>query len=197
MTCLRGHAVRGPMIGTQQAYVLVRDWLGTPPAALDRELALADLARRYLVGHGPASDRDLAKWAGLPLTEIRRGLAAIAPQLRDRADGLAELAVGGTDAGELPAPRLLGSFDPVLLGWASRDSILGPHHRRIVTTNGVFRPFALVGGRAAALWTWAGGEVAVDAFTDLPGEAQAALAADAADIRRFLATEASDPGLLE
>ncbi len=92
LACLRGIAVRGPMLGAQHAYVLVRDWLGEPPRALDHDVALAELARRYLAGHGPASDRDLAKWAGLPLGQVRRGLTAIAAELRDRPDGLAQLA---------------------------------------------------------------------------------------------------------
>ena len=63
---LRGVSVRGPMAGPEQAYVLARDWLGPPPA-LDRDAALGWLARRYLAGHGPATERDLAKWSGLPL----------------------------------------------------------------------------------------------------------------------------------
>jgi hypothetical protein len=32
----RGRIVRGPMIGADHAYVLVRDWLGAPPAPVDR-----------------------------------------------------------------------------------------------------------------------------------------------------------------
>ena len=49
-----------------------------PPAGVDRDAALAELARRYLRGHGPACDRDLAAWSGLPLRDARAGLAAIA-----------------------------------------------------------------------------------------------------------------------
>ena len=79
LASLRGISVRGPMIGKQHAYVLARDWLGAPPAAPDRDAALAWLARRYLAGHAPATDRDLAKWAGLPLREARRGLAPSRP----------------------------------------------------------------------------------------------------------------------
>lgn len=80
---LRGLIVRGPMAGREHAYALVRDWL--PAAApVDRDRALAELARRYLTGHGPASDRDLARWAALPLRDARAGLAAIAGELRDR-----------------------------------------------------------------------------------------------------------------
>ena len=85
-----GILVRGPMVGRQHAYVLARDWLG-PPAPVDRSAALAELARRYLVGHAPADDRDLAKWAGLPLRDARAGLTAIASELEEREDGLLQL----------------------------------------------------------------------------------------------------------
>ncbi len=67
LASLRGIAVRGPMVGAQHAYVHVREWLGARPPEPEPEVALAWLARRYLAGHGPASDRDLAKWAGIPL----------------------------------------------------------------------------------------------------------------------------------
>lgn len=46
------------------------------PRLLDRDDALAELARRYFAAHGPATDRDLAYWATLTLTDVRRGIAA-------------------------------------------------------------------------------------------------------------------------
>ena len=191
LASFRGLVVRGPMIGNEHGYALVRDWLGTPSGAAraagldaDRDTALAELARRYLAGHGPATDRDLAKWAGLPLRDARRGLAAIAAELDQRADGLVHLA-GRRPAAALPPPRLLGSFDPVLHGWASREPILGAH-QGIVTVNGIFRPFALVDGRAVATWTLSAGQVAVQPFAPLAARQTAALDADAADVKRFL-----------
>ena len=186
LASLRGIAVRGPMVGAQHAYVSVRDWLGMPPPALDRELALAELARRYLAGHGPASDRDLAKWAGLPLGQVRGGLRAIAGELRERPDGLAELAAASQDQVSMPPPRLLGAFDAVLLGWESRDSVLGGKPG-VVTMNGLFRPFALVDGRAAGIWAYSAGQVTLDLFGPLSADTDAALAAEARDVARFLA----------
>jgi len=183
LASMRGATVRGPMIGAQHAYVHVRDWLGRPPHALDLDVALAELARRYLAGHGPATDKDLAKWAGLPLGQVRRGLAAIAAELRDRPDGLAELAAAAP-AEHLPSPRLLGAFDPVLLGWADRAPILGKH-QQVVTVNGLFRAFALVDGRAAATWSWAARHVVMSRFAELPEHVEAALAAEARDVQRF------------
>ena len=191
LASLQGIAVRGPMIGAQHAYVHVREWLGSPPPGLEEDIALAELARRYLAGHGPAADRDLAKWAGLTVGRARRGLAAIGAELRDRPDGLAELPAGTGVPDGLPGPRLLGAYDPVLLGWSSREPILGPH-RHIVTVNGLFRPFALVQGRAAGMWAWSGGQVALEPFTELPADVMAALAAEARDVRRFLSAGA-DP----
>jgi len=186
LASLQGNVVRGPMIGGQHAYVHVRDWLGDPSPLPDPEVALGWLAQRYLAGHGPASDRDLSKWAGITLGEARRGFSEISASLRDRADGLAQLARGPQPDPELPGARLLGPFDPVLLGWASREPVLGDHEG-IVTVNGLFRPFILVAGRAAGTWTWTGGQVKLDLSGTLPAEATAELAAEAADIRRFLA----------
>jgi hypothetical protein len=185
LASLRGIAVRGPMVGAQHAYVSVRDWLGPPPHAFDRDVALAELARRYLVGHGPASDRDLAKWAGLPLGQVRRGLRAIATELRERPDGLAELAAPARDQMSLPPPRLLGAFDAVLLGWESRDPVLGAQ-RGVVTVNGLFRPFAMVDGRAAGIWAYSGGRVTLEPFAPLSADTEADLAAEARDVARFL-----------
>jgi hypothetical protein len=150
-------------------------------------VALAELARRYLAGHGPASDRDLARWAGVPLGMARRGLAQIASLLADRPDGLADLATRAESA-DLPAPRLLGGFDPVLLGWISREPILGDH-QDVVTVNGLFRPFAIVDGEAAGTWSWRDGNVMLKPFETLPPGVQSALAAEARDVQRFLGSQ--------
>ena len=152
---LLGVVVRGPIVGRQHAYVLVRDWLGEPPE-VDRDAALAELARRYLRGHGPASDRDLAKWAGLPLRDARAGLGAIASEIEEAEDGAVRLRGTGAGSARMPPPRLLGAFDPSLVGWSSREEIVGAHGPRIVT-GGIFRPFAMAGGRAVAVWKWAAG----------------------------------------
>lgn len=183
LAALRGIAVRGPTVGKQHAYVLVRDWLGAAPS-IDREKALAELARRYLVGHQPATDRDLAKWAGLPLRDARAGLAAIAGEIEAGEDGLLRL-TKWLEPAELPPPCLLGAFDPVLLGWTSREGILGPH-TQLVTRNGIFHPFAMAKGRAVAKWGFPAGRVTLEPLERLPVKVAAALEADAAEVASFL-----------
>jgi hypothetical protein len=187
---LHGIAVRGPMIGNQHAYVLARDWLGET-APVDRDVALAELARRYLLGHGPADDRDLAKWSGLPLRDARAGLKAIGSELQERPDGLVDLTKRSRVA-RPPSPRLLGAFDPLLLGWASREPILGSH-KELVTVNGLFRPFALVGGKAVASWTMPERTVVLKPFGEIVRRDIAGLAADASDVARYLGIEKPSP----
>jgi len=184
LAAVQGVAVRGPMVGKDHAYVLVRDWL-EPAKPVDRDVALAELARRYLVGHAPADDRDLAKWAGLPLRDSRAGLAAIAKELVEREDGLVHLAACPPVA-EIPAPRLIGAYDPVLLGWTSREAIIGPH-THLVTNNGLFRPFAMVDGRAVATWKLNSGKVTIEPLGKVTKKAMASLEIDAADVERFMA----------
>ena len=183
LASIRGLIVRGPMLAGKQAFVLVRDWIGEP-AAVDRGRALAELARRYLTGHGPADEKDLAWWAGLPLRDARDGLDAIAGDLDQREDGLVDLK-GRSEASALPEPRLLGPFDPILLGWRSRELILGEDAPRVVS-GGIFRAFALVRGRAAATWKLSRNDVELEPFGRLSKAERSALATEADDVRRFL-----------
>lgn len=184
LAALLGHVVRGPIADGEQAYVLVADWLGPQPA-VDREQALAELARRYLAGHGPAEDRDLARWAGIALRDARTGLRAIAGELTDE-HGLVDLARRAAPD-ELPPPLLLGPFDPLLLGWRSRADLFGADaDAGSVARHGMVRAVALIDGRPRATWTLAGGVIEFRAFTSIGDEEADALRTDADDVLRFL-----------
>lgn len=171
LAALRGHVVRGPMLGKEQAYVLARDWL-PKPERLDRDVALSRLAARYLAGHVPATDRDLAVWSGLPLRDARRGLASVR---------MPEPVGAG-----VPKPVLLGAYDPLLHGWASREWVLGAHQGTVVS-GGLFRPFALVQGRGVATWRLVDGDVALAPYADVGAADRRALDADARRVLRYLA----------
>jgi hypothetical protein len=204
---LQGVCVRGPMVGKEHAFVSTRDWLGpeltlrtgsgwtpgrTSPQFVRegvhplpvRTASLKELAHRYLVGHGPATDADLARWAGLPLRDARAGLAAISRHTVELGDGLLDLRKR-EELAPLPEPRLLGAFDPLLLGWASRDDVIGAH-QGLVTTNGIFRPFALVKGRAVSTWRFTKGKVQIEHLEKVTKKAVGRLEADAAAVEAFL-----------
>jgi hypothetical protein len=169
LATLRGICVRGPMVAREQAFVLVRDWL---PASkpVDRDVALRELGRRYQLAHADSDERDLAKWAGITLGDARRAWGP-APAV---------------DPAPLPAPRLLGGYEEILMGWVSRAWVLGDH-KGVVTMNGIFKPIALVKGRAVATWVMPRGRVALAPFAPLPASVTKALVKDADDVDVFLA----------
>jgi hypothetical protein len=179
-----GEVVPGPIRDGVQHIALWRDWLGEPQAPPPRDAALAELARRYLRGHGPATDRDLASWSGLALRDARAGLAAIAGEL-ERAGGMVDLARRPEPQSRLP-PRLLGAFDPYLLGWRERTFAVAPEHaRRVHPGGGILRAVALANGRAVGTWSRRGGAIALAAFEPLADRVAAALRREALAIEGF------------
>jgi DNA glycosylase AlkZ-like len=188
---LEGRIIRGPFRGAEQAFVLTRDWLGQEPPALpaaDRSSALAELARRYVDGHGPASAADLALWSGLPLRDAVAGLEGAAGSVREVRGGLVEPVSRRRAVRELP-PRLLPAFDAYLLGWKDRTYSVPAERVAEVRLGGIIRPVALVEGFAVGTWATrrSGPRMAVDLeYWENVGEAaRAALEAEAADVVRF------------
>jgi uncharacterized protein YcaQ len=191
----RGVAVLGPVRDGERAFALARDWLGTAPEvplpAERRDAALAELARRYLRGHGPATAADLAAWAGLPLRDARAGLRAIGAELAEAGpDGLVDLAGRPEPPPEALAARLLPAFDPYLLGWKDRGfAVPAAHAKRVHPGGGMLRAVATSDG--VAVGTWAARRrgdalaVEVEPFGRLGGELAAALDREAADVARF------------
>jgi Winged helix DNA-binding domain len=183
LAALRGVAVLGPDGG--RAFALARDWVPSPPAP-DRDTALGELARRYLAAHGPATEADLATWAGLPVRDARAGLARVRG-LVERGDGLVDLARREAPAARIE-PRLLGPFDPYLLGWRDRAfAVEAAHAKRVYPGGGMLRAVATVGGRVVGTWTRPRGRVTVDLLEPIRPADGAALSRDARAVERFLA----------
>jgi hypothetical protein len=172
------------MDGNEQLFVLVDDWIGGPRR--QPEDALAELAGRFFRGHGPATLKDLVRWAGLKAAEARAGLAAVR-------DDLARLEVDGVEHFLDPAtPDLLAAhrreargtfllpgFDEFVLGYADRSAVLDPEFagRIVPGGNGVFRPTVVHDGRIVGTWQWTGRgakrTVTATPFTSWPGGVEA------------------------
>jgi hypothetical protein len=70
----------GRPLEDEHTYALFADRV--PEAArLELSEALGELALRYFTGHGPATERDMAYWATLTLTDVRRGLDVVGDRL--------------------------------------------------------------------------------------------------------------------
>jgi hypothetical protein len=201
----RGLICRGPdRPGEEPTYVLLDDWAPDAPA-LDRDQALTELARRYLGGYGPASRADFTAWSGLPAADtgqawdliagetvpvIAAGPELASPELAGTELASTELAArpGAPLDTPAPQPRLLGHFDPLLMGYRDRDLVLDPAHtRRIQAGGGFVQPTVLAEGRVAGTWRLdrRTGRLVVEPFTPLTTATRDALAGEAADIGRF------------
>jgi hypothetical protein len=192
LAALRGVLVLGPVRAGAPIFAATNDWLGVDIAAqvrnVDRDAALAELARRFLAAHGPASAHDLAAWSGLGLRAARAGLGAIGAELTELADGLVDRARRSPSTAVVPA-RLLPAFDPYLLGWKDRSfAVPARWARKVHPGGGVLRATATVDGSAVGTWTARRRDdrlhIDIDGFASLDEHA-GALRDEAADVARF------------
>lgn len=155
-----GTLVLGPMAGGEQLFVLLAEWVPAP-RRLERDEALGELALRFFRSHGPATVKDLVRWAGVLVRDVKAGLAVAGDRLAPlEVDGVAHWMDPGTP-GRLAACRaeaervlLLPGFDELVLGYADRTcTVPAAFADRIVPgNNGVFRPTVVSAGRAVATW---------------------------------------------
>ncbi len=163
--------------------------------------SLAELARRYLRGHGPAEVEDFASWSGIPIGQARRGFQLVSGELEQVPVSkrqawslkrtLPPTRMSSRETKIRSCIRLLAAFDPYLLGYHSRDLALAPRFaRRIQAGGGWIHPTVMVDGRLLGTWrsqaTGKGLAISVKSFERLDRAVVSALEGEAAEIGRFL-----------
>jgi hypothetical protein len=151
----------GPRRGKQHTYVLLEE---RAPGARDlpRDEALAELARRYFSGHGPATARDFAGWATLTMAEARAAIEAAGPDLKTEDQGglrlWAPAAEPGSGGEHASAPRrphvcLIQGYDEIIMGYSETKPLLArPDSSWKPATPPVFRLVVLLDGGVAGYW---------------------------------------------
>jgi hypothetical protein len=145
----------GPREGKQHTFVLFDEWI-VRTERLPREEALAELAQRYFSGHGPATIRDFAWWAGLTLADARLAVS-VAGQ------GLEEATLDGqplwSGRSQPPSPAsgarayILPAFDEFLVGYADRGAAIESSHKLHVNAGGgILNPTVVFDGRVIGTW---------------------------------------------
>lgn len=192
---LRAVICSGPPRGTGHTYVLVDEAVPASDGdALEGDDARRELTRRFVVGHGPASDRDLARWSTLTLGQVRGALADLRGELE-------HLDVGGQSLWfdpRVPAratrahpAHLLPTFDEVCLTYAAtgfpRRDPTAARSRLLSEAGG---GIVVVGGDDVGTWkrVVSPGSVRVTVSPDLPldGDDADAVAAAAERLASFL-----------
>jgi hypothetical protein len=144
----------GPIRSKQHTYMLLEERV-SPAPALKRDEALAVLARRYFVSHGPASVQDFSWWSGLTMADARAGLEAVKssfdsteierrvywgpPESLPRATRTARRAPNlSTRSRTAAAPlvHLLPNYDEHVVAYRDHSHSLDPGTREAVRTRG-------------------------------------------------------------
>ena len=194
-----GIACLGPDRGKTTCLIRREDWLGKLPR-FDRDAALAELARRYVRAFAPATDRDFAYWAGLPLRDVRAGLESIAKEIEEVRVGGETMLVPRRGLPRSPAPgqvRMLGNFDTYLLGWKDRGFAVSNERAGHVKEGGGgwIRPVIVRDGEVVGGWRSRRESDRLQITLNLDEEMRAeigdAIDAEIADIARFEGVEAT------
>ena len=188
LATLDGDLCLGPDRGAYACLVRTSDWLGKLERR-SREDSLAELARRYLRGYAPATERDFARWAGLPLRDTRIGLERIAGELVQDGE-LLRLKKGSRRAAAGPVVRMLGAFDNYNLGYVDRGFALdAQNEKQIAPGGGIIRPAITVDGRIVGTWSSkrSGKRLGVnlEPFAPFSASVESALEDEVADLGRF------------
>lgn len=144
----------GPRAGKQPTFVLMEEWV--PDARrLERDEALAELARRYFTGHGPATAHDFAWWSGLTLTEARAGLAEAQGSLVEiRVDGTSYWMSSSMPKVEDPSESafLLPAYDEFTVAYQDRSAALDPANNHVMQGMEILGPVIVINGRVVGTW---------------------------------------------
>jgi hypothetical protein len=183
---LEGVICSGPRRGKWSTYALLSE--RAPGAGrLSRDEALAELTRRYLRSHGPATVRDFVWWSGLKAVEVKRGLEMNRARSHD-VDGVRYWTLG-RESGSSPRRRtrvhLLPVYDEYLVAY--RDHRVVPRPAYVL---GSFQHALVIGGQLAGTWRPVAGRkglvVKVETQRSLGGGERRVLVQAVSRYRRFL-----------
>lgn len=162
----RGVTCIGPQRGSTQTFVKLDRWVGADDDPGQTFAAsVAELAFRYVAGHGPVAATELKRWTGLPMKVCRQGVADCGDRLREVATEFGPMLMEadaanaiGDDPVEPPDPErsvlLLAGFDEYVLGYGDRSATMEPEQLALVVpgSNGIFRPTIVDDGRVIGVW---------------------------------------------
>ncbi len=153
---VQGPVRRTPTGAFEPLFVLLDRWVGAPRRP-ERVEAMALLVDRYVRGHGPVTERDVAGWCDQNLGFVRDAVSATEGRVvREDIAGTTHLV--HRDAPPVPSVvgpvLLLPGFDEWLLGYKDRGAQLTRDQERVVVPggNGVFRGTLVAGSLVVGTW---------------------------------------------
>jgi hypothetical protein len=153
---LQGILCSGGRQGKQFTYALLEEQV-PPYPMLEHDLALAELARRYFLSHGPATLKDYTWWSGLTVKDAREGLEMIKSTLEhevfeDQTYWFASSRVVKKEK-EIRA-YLLPNYDEYMVGYTDRSAIHDVQHNAKLDArkNFLFNNVIVIHGQVVGTW---------------------------------------------
>jgi len=145
----------GAREGKQQTFALLEEWA---PAArrMARDESLAEIAKRYFTGHGPATLQDFAWWSGLTTADATAGLemakrSLVQENIKGQTYWLASSILATKDSS--PTAYLLPAFDEYTVAYKDRSAVLDPTFGKQANPgNGILYPTIVVDGQVIGTW---------------------------------------------
>jgi hypothetical protein len=188
---LEGVIASGARRGRQFTFALLNE-LVPVYRTLERDEALAELAQRYFMSHGPATLQDFAWWSGLTAADARAGLEMVKPQfIKEAIDGHTYWLSPSTSITKVTSPTayLLPAYDEYTVAYKDRSAVLDPAYAE-QTGHGIFNPTIVVDGQIVGTWKRTFKKDAVfitqDLFTSLNEAQMQAIASATAYYSRFI-----------
>jgi winged helix DNA-binding protein len=144
----------GARRGKQLTFTLFDEWV-PECKTIERDEALAELARRYFTSHGPATLQDFIWWSGLKAADARASIEMVKPQFMQEVVGdqtywFSQSAPIKKDATKV---YLLPPFDEYTVAYKDRSAVLDPTYAKLMNTGyGIFKPIVVVDGEIAGIW---------------------------------------------
>lgn len=180
---------RGSWTSSQYRWSPAAVWLPDGLPEVERDVASAELVRRWLWAFGPAPVSDLKWWTGWTAGRVRQALAAVAPVDVALDDGTGVALADDLDPVPAPAPwaALLPALDPTPMGWSERRWFLGDHRPALFDRTGNIGPTVWWDGRIVGGWAQRGdGSVVHRLLDDVGADAAAAVEAAASRLQSWL-----------
>jgi hypothetical protein len=145
----------GAREGKQQTFALLDEW-APKTMRMARDESLAEIAKRYFTGHGPATLQDFAWWSGLTTADATAGIEMAKRFLsQETINGQIYWLASSTPATKVSSPTayLLPAYDEYTVAYKDRSAVLDPAYTKQANSgNGILYPTIVVDGQVIGTW---------------------------------------------
>jgi hypothetical protein len=148
---LDGLICSGPRRDRQFTYMLLDERVpSTKP--LQRDVALAELTRRYFKSHGPATVQDFSWWSGLSMRDAREGIGMLGAELSSEQQNgrtIVRSSKSSATSGRVDFTCLLPDYDEYGIAYKDRTALFAAADSLAPVA---YNRMIIIDGRIAGSW---------------------------------------------